>query len=969
MAEFRFRGCVPPSKSLLNRALIVRSHSDVFKVFGDSEAEDVMFLRKALGKVEDGKEFYLGDGGTTLRFFALRASREKGTFVLRGGARLFQRPQGALVEILQSLGVQSEITPQGMVIRSQGWRDPGGPLFVPTGQSSQFVSSLVLNSWNLPFDLILEWKDRVVSEPYFAMTLALCQKAGLEFERTERSLRIPAGQKPRAVSYRVEPDFSSMFSLAAAGAIAGQAVFEDLPGESLQPDFRFFEILENMGSKVTREGDSISVASGQSLKAIDVDLGDCPDLAPVLSVLCAFAQGTSILRGAKQLKFKESDRISSTASLLKKMGVTVRSREDGLEIDGDPNLPPKEFDFDPDEDHRLAMAAGVLIAKGWPVHVMHPEVVNKSFPEYWRAMRAGPHLIIGHRGTGKTSFLGRQRGTESLDLDAELERENSQSVFEIMKNRGEEVFRHMEIALAKRALEKASPQTWLASGAGLRLDEVQPSTDVLWLRRDTDREGRVFLDRPRLDPQTDPLAEFRERAKLRDVIYSKWATREYTVPEGLSRPDEIENRIIFGDLHGTGGAVTLTPRHRKNIMQLGADLYELRDDLLDPDEIRAHFGKIPAKNILYSVRKNKTLPYEVEQSGCLIDWGLEAGYPDREEVKRLSDRLILSSHGTMKEALLDFRLFSKHQVRLKLSPLVESFEDLKAGHLWWTQDPERRTFLPRSSEGRWGWYRLWMKGRSFLNFWREGAGSAWDQPTLWQWLATPAKATEFAAVLGSPVHHSWTPLEHRQFFASRGMPVWAIDIREGEWTKALSFLEELGLKFAAVTSPLKGRAFRSSQPTPRAAELGSTNTLAWDAASSSWKGDNTDLLGLQKASEGLPQGDVAIWGGGGTLPVVGKVFPKASAYSSRAGHVRQGSSPLQGSPSVLVWAAPRSADLIWPPSTWKPEVVFDLNYKEDSPGREYALKIGAKYRSGEAMFRAQAQGQREFWMQFLGGQA
>lgn len=965
MAEFRFRGSLPPSKSLMNRALIVRSYSEAFRIFGDSEAEDVMFLRKALGKIEDGKEFYLGDGGTTLRFFALRASRETGTFLLKGGERLFRRPQGALGEILSSLGVETEWGPQGLVVRSKGWRDPGGPLLVPTGQSSQFVSSLVLNSWNLPFELVLEWKDRVVSEPYFAMTLELCREAGLEFHRGEKTLLIPAGQKPRASSYRVEPDFSSMFSLAATAAAAGEAFFESVPAASRQPDSRGFDILESMGAAVERTSGTIKVRRADPLRAVDVDLGDCPDLAPVLAVLCGFARGTSILRGASQLRFKESDRISSTALLLEKMGVTVRTREDGLEIDGDPALAPREFAFDPDDDHRLAMAAGLLIARGWAVQVTHPDVVNKSFPEYWRALRSGPHLIIGHRGTGKTSFLKRLARESVRDLDAELERENSQSVFEIMKNRGEEVFRQMEIALARRTLETASPQSWLASGAGLRLDDVQPTVDVLWLRRETDRDGRVFLDRPRLDPHTDPLAEFRERAKRREGLYGKWATREYTMPEGLWGPDALEERIVSGDLGGTGGAVTLTPRHRRSLIQLGADRYELRDDLLDSDEIRAHFGKIPEERILYSVRRSKNLPSEALDGSCWIDWGLEVGYPELEDVKTWSDRLILSSHGTLKEALLDFRLFSKHQVRLKLSPWIESFEDLKAGHLWWSQDPERRAFLPRSAEGRWAWYRLWMKGRSFLNFWREGVGSALDQPTLWHWLATPNRTETFAAVLGSPVHHSWTPVEHREFFARVGLPVWAIDVREGEWSKAFPFLEELGLRFAAVTSPLKGRAFRTSVPTPRAAELGSANTLAWHRANEEWKGDNTDLEGLREAAADLPQNSVAIWGGGGTLPVVGKVWPGASAYSSRAGHVRQGSSPLPGSPTVVVWAAPRSADLIWPPSDWKPAVVFDLNYKEDSPGREYALKVGASYRSGESMFRAQARAQREFWTEFL----
>ena len=184
-------------------------------------------------------------------------------------------------------------------------------------------------------------------------------------------------------------------------------------------------------------------------------------------------------------------------------------------------------------------------------------------------------------------------------------------------------------------------------------------------------------------------------------------------------------------------------------------------------------------------------------------------------------------------------------------------------------------------------------------------------------------------------------------------------MREEEWKQAFSFLTDLGLRYAAVTSPLKGLAARSSKASIQAKELGSVNTLLWDAME--WKGENTDLEGLRAAVQGLPAGPIAIWGGGGTLGVLGKVLPEASAYSSTGGHLRQGSKPLASTPTVVVWAAPRGSDLKMPPDNWRPQVVLDLNYKEDSPGREYALRAQAEYRSGEVMFRAQAAAQREWW--------
>lgn len=964
-SDFFFEGRLPSSKSVLNRALILRSHSPALKIRGDSDADDVIFLRKALGKIEDGKEFYLGDGGTTFRFFALRAAREKGTFILKGSERLFRRPQGALKDILDQLGCTTEmISSHQMQLKSQGWRHPQGTLKVPASDSSQFASAVVLNAWDLPFDLTLDFGGAMTSESYFRMTLEMCRRAGLRFSETEKGLLIPGGQKIAAASVDIEPDISSLFSLAALAALSGHAKFLNLPERSLQPDLKFVDFFRQMGIPVHCEGGVLTVERALRLRAVSADVGESPDLVPVLAVVCAFAEGVSVLHGAPQLRHKESNRISSVANLLRAMGVEVTERTDGLDITGRPGLAPKTFDFNPDQDHRLAMAAGILNRMGWNIRISDPEVVNKSFPEFWRLMHAGPHLLIGHRGAGKTSLL-RRLDSEHVDLDEEIEKRSGQAVFDLFRNRGEEIFRQWELSTLKDLLRESGPHRWIALGAGLRLNEVQARGEYVWLRRDTDRDGRVFLDRPRLDPSTDPLVEFRQRAKAREPLYAHHADRIYTMSEGLESSNPIEDRILEGRLEGTGGVVTLFPIHRKTIPQLGAHLYELRDDLLDGDEVHSLFHKLPSEKVLYSVRKGKWVPDYILESGCLIDWGLDDNYPEKSFVEKYASRLILSSHGSSKDALLDFRLYQKYPVRLKMSPPVESYEDLKAGHSWWSQDPAHRHFLPRSAEGRWTWYRLWMKGRSSINFWREGAGSSEDQPTLYQWLATPWAPSAFAAVLGSPVHHSWTPTEHGPFFAGAGIPVFPVDIREGEWDRAFPFLTELGLKFAAVTAPLKGRAFRSSKPTALAADLSSVNTLVWDGVQKTWCGHNTDLMGLQAAVHDFPAGAIAVWGGGGTLGVLGRVLPEASAFSATQGHLRQGSKPLEGPPAVVVWAAPRGPDLTWPPDHWKPEIVFDLNYKEDSPGREYALRVKAKYISGEIMFRAQAQGQKAFWRPYL----
>jgi shikimate 5-dehydrogenase len=123
-----------------------------------------------------------------------------------------------------------------------------------------------------------------------------------------------------------------------------------------------------------------------------------------------------------------------------------------------------------------------------------------------------------------------------------------------------------------------------------------------------------------------------------------------------------------------------------------------------------------------------------------------------------------------------------------------------------------------------------MKGRQGINFISSGEFSAPDQPSIWQWLSTPVKAKKFAAVLGDPIYHSYSPEMHREFFAKKQMPFFAIPIPQQEFLEAFEFLQELGLAAAAVTSPLKDK-------------IGG-NT--W------WKSDletrtgNTDVLGLEE---------------------------------------------------------------------------------------------------------------------------
>ncbi len=134
-----------------------------------------------------------------------------------------------------------------------------------------------------------------------------------------------------------------------------------------------------MGCDIVTEPDGITV-SGTSLRAIDVDMGDMPDMVPTLAVVAAFAEGTTIIRNVSHLKAKESDRLSSVVNELVKLGIDARCSADELIVTGGS---PHGAQIETYGDHRIAMSFAVagLVTPG--VFIQDENCVKKSFPDFW----------------------------------------------------------------------------------------------------------------------------------------------------------------------------------------------------------------------------------------------------------------------------------------------------------------------------------------------------------------------------------------------------------------------------------------------------------------------------------------------------------------------------------------------------------------------------------------------------------
>lgn len=387
MADFLFQGEIPGSKSVFNRALIVQSFFPVMDLHGFAGCDDVRYMREGLKHIKDRSRIDCGEGGTTFRFMALRASRQRGMHTLIGTPRLMARPQKGLLQLLNQLGVQAQIKKNELHIVSDGWKKPSGPIKVDTSESSQYASALILSSWVLDFDLEFELVGDKVSESYFTLTLEMLRKMGLRVRDTEKGYLVPREQRLEKLSFEVEADMSSMFTMAAAGALAGASIIQNFPQETKQPDKVFVDIFKKMKIETKLEGRVLEVRKNPQMVGVDWSLFQSPDLFPVLAVVCSWAHGTSKLHGAPHLISKESNRIEKVADLLKLVGVQFETLPDGMIIHGNPlQTLRKGLVFNPDQDHRMVMAAALMNLKGHEIQIEHPEAINKSFPEFWGMM-------------------------------------------------------------------------------------------------------------------------------------------------------------------------------------------------------------------------------------------------------------------------------------------------------------------------------------------------------------------------------------------------------------------------------------------------------------------------------------------------------------------------------------------------------------------------------------------------------
>jgi 3-phosphoshikimate 1-carboxyvinyltransferase len=417
----------PPSKSQTIRGLmcaaLARGESEIVDplICDDTHATVDVLSRvgihirqeKGLWRVTGGtfqapdKELFCGESATTLRFMTAVCSLIPGECHLVGGPSLSKRPVKSLVEALKMLGVKCSIegktTPPvnvaGGVLR-------GGKTELPGNISSQFISALLLIAPFAEKEVSIRLTTGLTSRPYVLMTLRCLRKFGINV-RTEFDKFVVTRQRYAPARFEVEGDWTSASYFLALGAISEGVEVDNLSTASLQGDRVILDFLRNMGARVRTGGNSVIVSQGK-LKALRADFADCIDLLPTMAVLAAMADGVSEFTGIERARIKESNRVAAVKGGLEKVGVKVTEDRDRLTIAGLATRKPttegkeeaegdkalvtdkpelKEVIIDSEDDHRIAMAFGVLGIAYGGITINEAECVAKTFPQFWETLK------------------------------------------------------------------------------------------------------------------------------------------------------------------------------------------------------------------------------------------------------------------------------------------------------------------------------------------------------------------------------------------------------------------------------------------------------------------------------------------------------------------------------------------------------------------------------------------------------
>ena len=381
-----FLAALSDGKSIVKEALYsadTRATIDACKTFGVDvhESGDIISIDNSINLEGEGGIIDVVNSGTTIRIATAIAAISPNKTILSGDSSIKKRPMRPLLDSLESLGAKC-ISDDGKPPITVSGTIKGGEVEIIGDVSSQFISALLIIAPRLQNGLELNIEGNIVSKPYIDSTIASMEKFGVEVETIEKYKKYKIEhQTYKPTEFSVPSDFSNLALLLSATVLIGNDVSIKISmGDLPQGDELFIDILEKMGVIVTLQNNIISLKTPAKLDGGKFDLGNTPDLLPPLAILVLKSQNPIWIYNVAHARFKETDRIKIIAREIKKIGVRVEEKDDGIILYPPENITSAQLDSE--NDHRLFMAFCICGLYIGGCEVTNPESIEVSYPNF-----------------------------------------------------------------------------------------------------------------------------------------------------------------------------------------------------------------------------------------------------------------------------------------------------------------------------------------------------------------------------------------------------------------------------------------------------------------------------------------------------------------------------------------------------------------------------------------------------------
>ena len=401
---------IPPSKSYSHRAVIAaalaensrKSKIDNLKFSVDIiTTTDIMENWGAkIKRFESALEIIGNDGkvvpkdkyvqcnesGSTIRFLIPIGITDENELVFDGKGKLVDRPLDLYYRIFDKQGIFYK-NENGKLPLTVNGKLKAGNYEIDGNISSQFITGLLYALPLLDGDSKLTINKNLESKGYVDLTLEILKLAGIEIMNNDyKSFDIRGNQIYKPFDYTVEGDYSQVAFWIVAGIISANKDNEikclHVNKNSLQGDREIIEIAQRMGTKLEISDDYVIVKPSKT-KGTVIDISQCPDIGPILTVLGALSEGETRIINGERLRIKESDRITSIKTELNKLGANVTEEGDSLIIQGVENF-NGGVTVNSWNDHRIAMSLAIASTRCEKEIILEEaESVRKSYPHFW----------------------------------------------------------------------------------------------------------------------------------------------------------------------------------------------------------------------------------------------------------------------------------------------------------------------------------------------------------------------------------------------------------------------------------------------------------------------------------------------------------------------------------------------------------------------------------------------------------